>query len=176
VHFVPKVCEHFWNQRKILDFLIPILAYLNEKNFGTYLVDFLLFGDQKCHFRNKLLNIQKNVFNKLILDFCSGSKSSRKRSQGKNRLPLPYNIRTRTVTCLNCMQIFTKSLHTLKNSEITLWESGGVFGESEVEPEPHSPHVFCITKWRMRSVHRVSFFTLLYKFKLQCQNHIYSTT
>jgi hypothetical protein len=33
-------------------------------------VDFLLFGDQKCHFGNEPLNIQKNVFNKLILDFC----------------------------------------------------------------------------------------------------------
>jgi hypothetical protein len=77
VHFVTKVYEHFLNQRKILDFLIPILAYLKEKkNFDPYLVDFFLFGDQKCHFRNESLNIQKNVFNKLILDFCLGSKFS----------------------------------------------------------------------------------------------------
>jgi hypothetical protein len=55
---------------------MPILAYLKENNFDPYLVDFLLFGDQKCHFRNEPLNIQKNAFNKLILDFCSGSKSS----------------------------------------------------------------------------------------------------
>jgi hypothetical protein len=34
-------------------------------------VDFLLFGDQKYHFCNEPLNIQKNVFNKLIVDFCS---------------------------------------------------------------------------------------------------------
>jgi hypothetical protein len=74
-HFVTKVCEHFWNQRKILDFFLPILAYLKEKIFDSYLVDFLLFGDQKCHFHNEPLNIQENVFNKLILDFCSGSKS-----------------------------------------------------------------------------------------------------
>jgi hypothetical protein len=35
-----------------LDFLTPILAYLKEKNFDPYLVDFLLFGDQKCHFQS----------------------------------------------------------------------------------------------------------------------------
>jgi hypothetical protein len=68
--------------------MIPISAYLKESNFDPCLMDILLLSDQKCHFRNEPLNIQKNVFNKLILDFCSGSKSIRKRPQGKNRLPL----------------------------------------------------------------------------------------
>jgi hypothetical protein len=104
---VTKVCEHFWNQRKILDFLIPILAYLKGKNFDPYLVDFLLFGDQKCHFRNEPLNIQKNLFNKLILDFCLGSKSSWKRSEGKNRLPL-VNIYASRVG-MHIQTIFLKS-------------------------------------------------------------------
>jgi hypothetical protein len=90
VHFVTKVCEHFWNRRKILDFLY--LYWKKEKNFDPYLVDFLRFGDQKCHFRNEQLNIQKNIFNKLILDFCPGSKSTWKRSQGKNRLPLLHSL------------------------------------------------------------------------------------
>jgi hypothetical protein len=40
-------------------FLKPILAYLKGKNVDPYLVDFLLFGDQKCHFRNEPLNIRK---------------------------------------------------------------------------------------------------------------------
>jgi hypothetical protein len=47
-------------------------------------LQYLLFGAQKIHFRNEPL---KNVFNKLILDFSSGSKCTWKWSQGKNRLP-----------------------------------------------------------------------------------------
>jgi hypothetical protein len=49
--------------------LIPILACLKRENLDPFLVDFLFFGDQKCDFRNEPLNIQKNVFNKVILDF-----------------------------------------------------------------------------------------------------------
>jgi hypothetical protein len=35
VHFVTKVSEHFLNQRKILDFLILILAYLKGKKLTS---------------------------------------------------------------------------------------------------------------------------------------------
>ncbi len=32
-HFVTKVSLHFWNQHKILDFLIPYMTYFKKKNF-----------------------------------------------------------------------------------------------------------------------------------------------
>jgi hypothetical protein len=64
------------------------ISLFEEKNFYPYLADFLLLGDKKCHFRNEPLNIQKKVLNKLILDFSSGSKSTWKKLQSKNRLPL----------------------------------------------------------------------------------------
>jgi hypothetical protein len=32
-HFVTKASLHFWNQHKILDFLIPYRTYLQKKNF-----------------------------------------------------------------------------------------------------------------------------------------------
>jgi hypothetical protein len=36
VHIVTKVSLHFWNQRKNMDLLIPILAYFEKKNFSPY--------------------------------------------------------------------------------------------------------------------------------------------
>ncbi len=32
-HFVTKVSLHFWNQHKILDFLMPYMTYFKKKNF-----------------------------------------------------------------------------------------------------------------------------------------------
>jgi hypothetical protein len=53
------------------------IALFEENIFCLYLVlGFPFFSDLKCHFRNEPLNIQKNVFNNLSVDFSSGSKST----------------------------------------------------------------------------------------------------
>ncbi len=50
VHFVTKVSLHFWNQPKILNFLIPYMTYFKKKKFhlseGTIL-KFINTKDEK---------------------------------------------------------------------------------------------------------------------------------
>jgi hypothetical protein len=52
-----------------------------------YCSGFLLFSGQKCHLQNEPFNIQKNVLNKLILDFSSGYKPTLKSDTEKLYYP-----------------------------------------------------------------------------------------
>ena len=63
VHFVTKLRPHFWNLRKITDFLISIKSYFERKKFQTLLSG---FGQKKFH-KNKARaettqNIEKRLF------------------------------------------------------------------------------------------------------------------
>jgi hypothetical protein len=70
-HFVTRVSLCFWNQHKILDFVIPNMTYFKEKYFHLSEGPILKFFDTKTKKRYKRQKIRKNAFSKTVLYiFC----------------------------------------------------------------------------------------------------------
>jgi hypothetical protein len=75
---------YFWNQHKILDFLIPYLTYFKKKNFHLSEGLILKFINTKAEKRLKHQKIKKNAFSKIVLYIFCHSKTTRSNAIFKN--------------------------------------------------------------------------------------------
>jgi hypothetical protein len=51
VHFVIKICLHFWNLRKKTDFFIPNMTHFDKKKISALFSRFLTFWENKSPFQ-----------------------------------------------------------------------------------------------------------------------------
>ena len=92
MHFVTKLRPHFWNLRKITDFLIPIKSYFEKKISDLIKWVWLNFFLTKTSLERKLLKIIKNVLYILVLASQPESIFGWARCRFQNHSTLVYSI------------------------------------------------------------------------------------